>query len=315
MISESRLILGTAGFDLGVSRKIHLELLESAWELGINHFDTAPIYAHGQSETILGEFLKSHPDAKINTKVGLSGRLLPAVPAPVFRLAKLGSRLATALKAKRSGSKVSQQQGSLEQTFQRNEPLDVEKLMKSLEGSLGRLGVNSVSTLLLHEAHPESANDPKVMDFINDLMKQGIIGQAGLAGSNLGEKHHVLNPNYHILQSEFYLGSRAWPHQLLHPTGTPIFYGGLKPMRALSARLLELGLTDDWKRSLDSGLDGDDSMAVWLIAWALWKLPNSRAVLFSSRASHIRQIIQGIPKLLKDTERLALFENLYKQLP
>lgn len=315
MISESRLILGTAGFDLGVSRRKHLELLESAWELGINHFDTAPIYAHGQSETILGEFLKSHPDAKINTKVGLSGRLLPAIPAPVFRLAKLGLRWAAALWPIRSCSKVSQQKGSLRQTVQRQETLDIDKLKKSLEGSLGRLGVNSVSTLLLHEAHPESANDPKVMDFINDLMKQGIIGQAGLAGSNLGEKHHTLNPIYHILQSEFYLGSRSWPAQLLHPSGTPILYGGLRPMRPLSARLLELGLTDEWKRSLDAGLDGDDGLAVWLIAWALWKLPNSRAVLFSSKASHIRQISRGIPKLLKDPERLALFESLYKQLP
>jgi hypothetical protein len=310
MRTESRLILGTAGFDLGVSRKKHLELLDSAWELGINHFDTAPIYAHGQSESILGEFLKRHPDAKINTKVGLSGRVFPAIPAPIFRLAKLGSRLARALRPKRSGSKVNQQKGS-----QRHGTLDVENLKKSLEGSLGRLGVSSVSTLLLHEAHPESANDAKVMDFMNDLMKQGIIGQAGLAGSNLGEKHHVLNPIYNILQSEFYLGSYTWPAQLLQPSGTPILYGGLRPMRPLSARLLELGLTNDWKRKLNSGLDGDDGLAVWLIAWALWKLPNSRAVLFSSKASHIRQISRGIPKLLKDPERLALFENLYKQLP
>ncbi|MEE9426854.1 MAG: aldo/keto reductase [Paracoccaceae bacterium] len=47
-------------------------VLNCAWDAGINYFDTAPFYGRGLSETRLGTFLKgkTHEDYVISTKVG-----------------------------------------------------------------------------------------------------------------------------------------------------------------------------------------------------------------------------------------------------
>ncbi len=49
-----------------------LDGLRRAWELGINHFDTADVYGDGHSERVLGEWLREAPREKIiiASKVG-----------------------------------------------------------------------------------------------------------------------------------------------------------------------------------------------------------------------------------------------------
>jgi aryl-alcohol dehydrogenase-like predicted oxidoreductase len=49
-----------------------LEALETAWEHGVNFYDTADTYGHGHSETLLAQFLKKKPHHEIilATKVG-----------------------------------------------------------------------------------------------------------------------------------------------------------------------------------------------------------------------------------------------------
>ncbi|MEM7710066.1 MAG: aldo/keto reductase [Pseudomonadota bacterium] len=44
--------------------------LEAAWEAGIRVFDTADVYGAGHSETLLGAFLRSRPDAVVVSKFG-----------------------------------------------------------------------------------------------------------------------------------------------------------------------------------------------------------------------------------------------------
>ena len=48
-----------------------LEALETAWERGVNFFDTADTYGHGHSEKLIGKFLKGKRDrAIVATKAG-----------------------------------------------------------------------------------------------------------------------------------------------------------------------------------------------------------------------------------------------------
>src|SRR3954453_20950898 len=50
-----------------------VRLLEAAFEQGITHFDTAPMYGLGLAEPIVGRFLRGRRDAvTVTTKVGLS---------------------------------------------------------------------------------------------------------------------------------------------------------------------------------------------------------------------------------------------------
>jgi D-threo-aldose 1-dehydrogenase len=61
---------------LGVlNRRQSLALLESAFEAGIRHFDTAPMYGYGEAESCLGEFLSKHPgEMTVTTKFGIPSR-------------------------------------------------------------------------------------------------------------------------------------------------------------------------------------------------------------------------------------------------
>ncbi len=57
--------------------------LSAAWQGGIRHFDTAPLYGHGLSEHRTGQFLRDLPreDFVLSTKVGRLLRASPHVPA------------------------------------------------------------------------------------------------------------------------------------------------------------------------------------------------------------------------------------------
>lgn len=61
-------IYGKGGWVVGKEQAF--KVLEKAWDLGINFFDTANVYSYGKSEEILGEFLQGRrEDAVVATKV------------------------------------------------------------------------------------------------------------------------------------------------------------------------------------------------------------------------------------------------------
>ncbi len=75
-MSVSRLCLGCMSFGSSdwrpwvMDRKEGLELVDRAWDLGINFFDTANMYSRGKSEEVLGEALEGRrEEAVVATKV------------------------------------------------------------------------------------------------------------------------------------------------------------------------------------------------------------------------------------------------------
>jgi D-threo-aldose 1-dehydrogenase len=103
--------------------------LAAAWDAGIRYFDTAPLYGAGLSETRINHFLRGKPRSEyvISTKVG---RLLRACP-PEERLG----------------------QGKFFDIPSRREIYDYgyDGVMRSLEDSLERLGIDSVEILFVHD--------------------------------------------------------------------------------------------------------------------------------------------------------------------
>jgi len=122
-----RLGLGTAPL-AGLYRAVDDETAHAvvlrAWELGIRNFDTAPLYGSGLAEQRLGAALRDRPrDAfTVSTKVG---RLL------------------------RPGEPASSWQGAppLEAYFD----FSYEAALRSLEGSIERLGLDGVDIALVHD--------------------------------------------------------------------------------------------------------------------------------------------------------------------
>jgi methylglyoxal reductase len=62
----SRLWWGDDHDDARAQRTVH-----AALDVGINWFDTAPLYGHGHADRLLAQALAGHPDAIVATKVGV----------------------------------------------------------------------------------------------------------------------------------------------------------------------------------------------------------------------------------------------------
>jgi D-threo-aldose 1-dehydrogenase len=149
--------LGFGGAPLGnlyrpMTEKEARVTLEAVWAAGCRYFDTAPLYGLGLSETRLNGFLrpKARDSYLISTKVG---RLLdPCEPH------------------KRSG------QGAFFETPSRRERFDYsyDGVMRSLEFSLERLGLDHVDIVYCHDADVYTHGSKEAADArINEFMAGG----------------------------------------------------------------------------------------------------------------------------------------------
>jgi diketogulonate reductase-like aldo/keto reductase len=173
---------GCARLTANYSEKKALENLETTYDLGITHFDTARLYGFGRAETILGKFAADKRDKiTITTKFGLfpgnpllGNLLIQNVSRSVFRLAKrLPFRKTTQDLANRSISKR----------------FSVKDAEISLETSLRELNTEYVDFLLMHEATVDEANDPDLISFLDRQVESGKIRKYGI-GSFAGEISH-----------------------------------------------------------------------------------------------------------------------------
>jgi D-threo-aldose 1-dehydrogenase len=130
---RSRLGLGTtalAGLYDSVTTDAARATVERAWEIGVRHFDTAPLYGSGRAEERLGAALaeRARDEYTVSTKVGRV--LVPGTPSPHFADA---APLAAVFDYTPDG------------------------IRRSLAGSLERLGIDRVDAVLLHD--PEEHMD------------------------------------------------------------------------------------------------------------------------------------------------------------
>jgi D-threo-aldose 1-dehydrogenase len=148
-------------------------VLDAAWAGGVRYFDTAPLYGLGLSETRLNRFLRGKPRGEyvLSTKIG---RLLHATTPD-----------------RRDGF------GKWFDVPARNEEFDYshDGVMRSLEFSLERLGLDRVDILYAHDLDiftqgSQTALESRLADFMGggyrallSLRDQGVIGAFG-AGIN-----------------------------------------------------------------------------------------------------------------------------------
>jgi D-threo-aldose 1-dehydrogenase len=144
--------------------------LNAAWDSGVRYFDTSPLYGLGLSETRLNHFLRGKPRGEyvISTKVG---RMLQVCPPD-----------------RRTGI------GKFFDTPSRREVYDYsyDGIMRSLEFSLERLGLDSVDVLFVHDlciyTHgTKAASDARIEEFFKSggydamiaLRDQGVVKAIG----------------------------------------------------------------------------------------------------------------------------------------
>jgi D-threo-aldose 1-dehydrogenase len=129
-----------------------IAVLDAAWATGVRYFDTAPLYGLGLSETRLNAFLrgKSRDDYVLSTKVG--------------RLLKVSTP------EKRTGI------GKFFDVPSRVEVYDYtyDGVMRSIEDSFARLGVDRIDVLLAHDLDVWTHGSKETSDhYIDQLMGSG----------------------------------------------------------------------------------------------------------------------------------------------
>jgi len=174
-VSISQAIFGTSrlgGTVQQYDKRASLEILNKAFESGTTTFDTANIYAQGNSEKLLGVAMKSHREKVIlATKGGYAfssrGRFLTVIKPMVRKL--IGSRPGLV----RAAGKV--RGGQMKQDFSRA------GLTRSLDESLKRLKSDYVDIYQLHSPDEETLKRGEVFEILGDFRKEGKIRAGGVS--------------------------------------------------------------------------------------------------------------------------------------
>jgi aryl-alcohol dehydrogenase-like predicted oxidoreductase len=177
------------------------DLLNTAYSLGIRHFDTAALYGKGYSELIYGYFLKDkRKDITITTKFGL-GEPFSANSLPISLLLPLNYHLKKIKNAIKKPQLI-EENNYTPVAFRQ---IDKAYLKASFEASLSRLKTDYIDYYLLHEGLPHFLTDA-AFDYLLDRKKQGQIRHIGLATNILDIE--TLNTegveNWDVLQYEGY---------------------------------------------------------------------------------------------------------------
>lgn len=185
-------------------------LLHTAYNLGIKHFDTAPLYGQGFSETLVGAFIKNKRDLiSVTTKFGLGNYPLSKIP-PAIALPLNYYRKSIKGKLNKPQSQVSK---PVNENINDNKTLlytpTVKRVSKaeieiSLSNSLKRLNTDYIDYYLLHENLPVNV-DENAWEFLLEMKQKGIILELGI-GSNIQMIESLADDsinNWQVLQYEY----------------------------------------------------------------------------------------------------------------
>lgn len=186
-IEVSRLILGCgnfggigsapAFFGQGTSRDDAMLLLDTAWDLGITTFDTADAYGGGTSETWLGEWLAARGSAVRDRAV---------VTTKTFNPMAAGA----------------------------DHGLGHARIVRQLESSLERLGLEYVPLYMAHDRDPDVPQEETLQAFAELIAagKVGAVGASNYDGDSLAEALELAKlealPRFEWVQNSFSLLDR-----------------------------------------------------------------------------------------------------------
>ena len=161
-ISVTRIILGCGNFGgvgssptffgQGIPHDEAVRIMDAAWELGVTTFDTADAYGGGRSETWIGEWLASK---------GSGVRDAITVETKTFN--------------------------PMEESSDRG--LSRDRIVRQLESSLGRLGLERIPLYLAHAPDPDTLVEETLGAFhaLVRAGKVGAVGASNFSGEELAE--------------------------------------------------------------------------------------------------------------------------------
>ena len=293
----SRLGYGTSGLHGGLSKRASLRLLETAFDAGVRHFDTAPAYGLGGSEAIVGEFLARHRgQVSITTKFGL----LPPKSKTLFGIARTLLRpLVAPFPRVKSQVVRTMSAVSVKSAPPANVRYSVEAMQASLGDSLRALRCDRIDLFLLHEAEGIDVNDD-LRAALDNQVRKGVIGAWGLGSARTKIDSAVVDTftPYAVLQFEWSVRSGRRPH---YPGSFMITHGALKDAMAwLRKELAQRQRRDGLKEAVADSR----SLPKMLLGAAMVANPTGIVLFTSKLEAHIRDLASLSETNEKAGERL-----------
>jgi aryl-alcohol dehydrogenase-like predicted oxidoreductase len=156
-----------------VGRRESLAALGAAYEAGITFYDTARSYGYGESEALLGEFLRGRRESVvISTKFGI----LPAQTSFLKETIKPLAR--KVLQMVPSARKAVQRQIGAQ--FSPNN-FTVEVLRESVETSLRKLGTDYIDLLFMHSAPVSVLQQEDLLEAMQRMVSEGKVRRVGIS--------------------------------------------------------------------------------------------------------------------------------------
>ncbi|WP_263358062.1 aldo/keto reductase [Acidicapsa ligni] len=294
-------LLGRSG------RKESLRALGAAWDEGIRFFDTARSYGYGESEALLGEFLRGRRhEAVIATKFGILASSQPAWK----RFAKTAAR--AVLKLAPSAHGVLQKTAASQ--FAHHQ-FTLPVLRQSIEESLSKLKVETIDMLFLHAAPASVLEQEDLLDAMARLVKEGKIRVAGLSADpdvvelaldrNLSQLHAMQFPcNVFEISAATSFAARSAGKQALvanHP------FGGVARVQQTRAVLQSLSQNQALDSTLRAKLtSGEDSLLADVVLNTILRDTGIHIVIPAMmKLEHIRLNVRAISNSRFTSQEIA----------
>lgn len=294
-------LLGRSG------RRESLRALGAAWDAGITFYDTARAYGYGESEALLGQFLRGRRDrALVATKFGIL-----AAPQPLWKRA--AKPVVRGLLAVAPGARaVVRKQVSRE--FTANE-FTVPVLERSLEESLRKLRMDYVDLLFMHSAPESVLHDGELLGALEKVVRAGkarIAGIScephvaavalGLASSPLSAVQFPCNVfdlsvSSHIAVS----ANRRWAAIANHP------FGGVARVQQCRDMLKKLADSPDTPPDLRGKLGGvDDAVLADVVLNVILRDTGIHVVVPAMmKLNHLQENVRAVTASRFDGEQIA----------
>jgi aryl-alcohol dehydrogenase-like predicted oxidoreductase len=306
-ISVTRVALGCGNFGgigsapelfgQGTQRDEAFRIMDAAWDLGLTTFDTADAYGGARSETWIGEWLRTKP-ADVRTRLTIVSKTFnPMAPGADRGLAR-------------------------------------PRILRQLETSLRRLGVERVAAYMAHDFDSEVPQEETLVAF-DELVRAGKIGCTGasnFSAEQLAEAIEVAEregvTRYEVVQNEYHLlaqGDRetVFPvcreHEVAYQAFGPLAGGWLTgkyrpgeeppPGSRMTLRPgpYERFRNDRVFAAVDAfcaaAAERDISPAALALAWLLADDAVASIVVGPMNASHLDAVAEGVELRLDASER------------
>jgi D-threo-aldose 1-dehydrogenase len=288
-----------------------LRILDTAFDVGIRHYDVARMYGLGQAEGVLGRFARNgkREQITITTKFGIEPRQTTGRLAGIQQLGRTVVRHVPALR-----TLMRNRAGKLYEVGD----FSVQAASRSLEKSLSELGTDYIDYFLLHDPSTDANIEDDLLEWLERARLQGKIGDYGVAGA-WADVCHIIQArpalrkvlqfpndvvNRNIEKVEFQSIERAF-------TFSP-FSASLEYLRKRFEQS-----PDDAQRAREiAGLDpaNADMLSEILLAYAVNSNPNSVVVFSTSRAQRLTSLVASTFNRHVSFEHLRNFMQIVDRL-